>query len=1035
MAYVETALYCDSVAYNAIPMWTASTVYTVGQIVRQRAAPAVGNERCFVCVTAGTSAATEPTWQLNHGQFTSETGGLKWQECTAMPAMNGDNVNTNNWNAVNGLATQVGTIIKNVANTLYLIGNGGGTSTITAEPAWSTTPGGSTLDRGMVWITLGPVSAFTARWAAPAARLAHLLNSNTTWLNNAGMTIYVGDDHAESSASSINLTNGFACSILCVDHTAAFPLGSSHLRNTASVTAAPGSTLFIVSGSTVAALPTFWYGFQFIFNGSSGGMSIANGAGNRSRFEQCTFYQQAATSGAKIILGATTSSQVEAKNCTFRLSDPSQYIQPYAGLAKLENCSFVIPTMTSANALFGGSGAQSNLIVEGSDLSVIGAGALMGAGATPHTGYYLFKDCLLPSGFVAYLTGAASMVHAALVDLVRCDAGGNYRNERYDMNAAETTSTSVVRSDGANDNGTPISHRVVTTANASDTSHVFNAIPLAIKNATIGSRTVTLYGIVDDSRLPKNNEVWPSVEFLGSSSSPQGSFVSARALPLAVAASLAADTSAWDSKVPARNNNAIACWSLVDIQNIVLSNNNLTAVTTTNSPGVRYVGGFSSGKWYFEATMNVWTGGGCEIGWATAGATLTGGGLAKQAVVTKGTTAAGGIMIDATYSGSNLGTRANGDVIGIAIDIGAGLIWFRVAASGNWNGSGTANPATGAGGLSLGALAGTVLYPIFAAAAVNESCTANFGGSAFVGSIPSGFSPVGSAAVGQAYVVGSIIKVASNPGRVFFCTGAGTSEASEPGSVASATWNLSDATAALSGGNLVATVSANGQGARSNAGQATGKFYFEVSVQASSTTNTCIGVGSRNATFSAFGSGPCTGGIGITRGLGTPIYRNGGLIAGGSLGDTTGVGKYSFAIDLTNKMFWVRWNGGLWNGTAGADPAFNVGGVDMSQWWTSSFPAYAIFGSNSLISFTANFGATAFAYAVPAGFSAGPVQIGYTSAVDGDTVSDGGATFRAGCRFKTPVTITPQQAGYVYAYPKFGRASANYYLDPVVYLS
>jgi hypothetical protein len=75
-----------------------------------------------------------------------------------------------------------------------------------------------------------------------------------------------------------------------------------------------------------------------------------------------------------------------------------------------------------------------------------------------------------------------------------------------------------------------------------------------------------------------------------------------------------------------------------------------------------------------------------------------------------------------------------------------------------------------------------------------------------------------------------------------------------------------------------------------------------------------------------------------------------------------------------------------------------------------------------------------FAQTVPSGFSAWDSGLpGYSTAVDGDVVPDLGAIFRAVCRFKQTLPLyspPPAQAGYLYAYPKFGRASTTYFLDP-----
>ena len=70
------------------------------------------------------------------------------------------------------------------------------------------------------------------------------------------------------------------------------------------------------------------------------------------------------------------------------------------------------------------------------------------------------------------------------------------------------------------------------------------------------------------------------------------------------------------------------------------------------------------------------------------------------------------------------------------------LVWARVGADGEWNGSPTANPATQVGGISV-PYTGLPVYA-FGGGMVfefgdSDKITANFGGSAFVGTMPTGF--------------------------------------------------------------------------------------------------------------------------------------------------------------------------------------------------------------------------------------------------------------------------------------------------------
>lgn len=53
-----------------------STAYTLGQIVR----PATGNGHLYICIVAGTSGGTVPTWPTVAGQVVTD-GAVTWAEC------------------------------------------------------------------------------------------------------------------------------------------------------------------------------------------------------------------------------------------------------------------------------------------------------------------------------------------------------------------------------------------------------------------------------------------------------------------------------------------------------------------------------------------------------------------------------------------------------------------------------------------------------------------------------------------------------------------------------------------------------------------------------------------------------------------------------------------------------------------------------------------------------------------------------------------------------------------------------------------
>jgi hypothetical protein len=551
MAYVESALYVDSAQYALVAQWAATHAYTVGQIVRQLAAPTANNERCFVCIVAGTSLGTEPTWVLTKGAKTVESGGPTWQECTALPGLNSDSINTPAW-AVSAGAIVLGAVIRNVARTIYLICTTAGTAGTGVEPTWNTTLGATTADGSVTWTCIKSSGNFPA-WAAPAARLA-LFNS-ATWLVNAAMIIFVGDDHAESGAT-ITINPAFSCSIICIDHTVALPAGSGNLKTTASVTNTSGTYAFMGTTGGAAGIFFYVYGIQLIQSASSPGYIANYGAYFEGKFESCSFsFQPGGNFSHSLGYIGLPGVALEFIGCTFQFNVATSSLLMGGSSVLMRNCA---TSGVSPGTVFQGQGGGvgAPLVCEGCDFSNV-SGTLVGGASIGSN--YTFKDCKINSAVTVASLGSAAGV---TIDLNRCDSGGtNWRNERYTALATETTSTVVVRTGGASDGATPVSHRVATTSNLSSTNISpattrHPVIPLAIWNAVTGSnRNVTIYGIANDSRVPNNDEVWFDVEYLGSASSPLGSIASGtKSNVLATGTALTADTSAWDSAATARAN-------------------------------------------------------------------------------------------------------------------------------------------------------------------------------------------------------------------------------------------------------------------------------------------------------------------------------------------------------------------------------------------------------------------------------------------------------------------------------------------------
>lgn len=165
----------------------------------------------------------------------------------------------------------------------------------------------------------------------------------------------------------------------------------------------------------------------------------------------------------------------------------------------------------------------------------------------------------------------------------------------------------------------------------------------------------------------------------------------------------------------------------------------------------------------------------------------------------------------------------------------------------------------------------------------------------------------------------------------------------------------------LSSGDLVATDSGGSDydAVRATLGKTSGKHYFEVT--RGSTGNVSIGVATSAHTLSSGTS--YIGGQAASWGFYSQgHFYNNGASAGNPLGGYGSGAVISVALDLDAGKLWFAENG-VWSGdpAAGTDPAFS--GITGTI-----FPA---FSADAGASGTANFGASAFSYTPPSGFSEG----------------------------------------------------------------
>jgi hypothetical protein len=232
---------------------------------------------------------------------------------------------------------------------------------------------------------------------------------------------------------------------------------------------------------------------------------------------------------------------------------------------------------------------------------------------------------------------------------------------------------------------------------------------------------------------------------------------------------------------------------------------------------------------------------------------------------------------------------------------------------------------------------------------------------------------------------------------------------------ASSNWNPNDKSTriTLSNNNLTATINTSNNGnVRANTARRTGKYYCEF-------TATTIG----SAGF--YGFGICLSSYSLTANF--PVSNlYAGYIASGSISynnvsslamPAIAAGNVvSMAVDFGNNALWFRVQGGNWNNNAANNPATNTGGVTIANLTTqgSLFPFWSGWTTNDAT--TANFGASAFTYAVPSGFQAWDIMAPQSQTVGASPVAltaPGNGSFIVSGGTVTAITLTRGAAAAV----------------------
>lgn len=448
--------YCGSTKHAAVAQWAANTVYGAGAIVRQLAAPAKGDERCFRTAAGGTShGTTEPTWVLT--------------KAAAQPAD--------------------GTISD-----------------------WTEVTGNSTYG-----------------WTAPHASIAKAV----TWMA-AGDTLYVNSAHdyqwADSATIQIPGSAAALSRILSVNDGLELTPGASET----------------CAGAANIALNVQGYGYLYgvTLQGGSN-LSTVSLHDYRNEFylvlEQCTITVK---SNGSLVIGEPYNGEsglVELIDCTVSFNHAGGYVALYGQELRMRGCSVTgtAPTILFQAASYGGP----NLVVSGTDLSVLGSGKSLVKGDSNYHISAHFENCKLGSD-VSLTSAAAYAQGGVTVTMVNCDsADTNYNYQKTCYQGTITDATATYRD--ATDGTTAFSRKMVTTAGANFISPLVSD-PIAVWNETTGSAVTVTVEVVTDNVTLTDAEAWIEVEYLGTSGVPLSLFTSDRAANiLATPANQTASSVTW----------------------------------------------------------------------------------------------------------------------------------------------------------------------------------------------------------------------------------------------------------------------------------------------------------------------------------------------------------------------------------------------------------------------------------------------------------------------------------------------------------
>lgn len=382
-----------------------------------------------------------------------------------------------------------------------------------------------------------------ATWALAKADI-----TGAAAIDAAGDTIWVSDNHAESTAANLTFSlNGSVTAptrLLCGDDAAEPPTA---LATSATVTANITGSNITISGYV------YGYGITFVSGTSTGNpvITLNSGATQIQIYENCNF-QLAGTGGGGVIrpiAAGQASNRTEWRNCGIKFAAAGQGIQMNGGEFRwiggsLQSGGTSPTALISATNVGAATASGVAAVIEGIDLTNASSTINLCTNSLSAGTRIIFRNMKMPASWSG-TPNSGTLNAGCRIELYNYD-GNNYSLWIEDGQGSIKHETILVRTNGVSDGATGLSWKMVSAANAAFPVAILYSPEFAIWSDITGSPvTVTVEILRDSATNLKDNEIWLELRYLGTSLSTLSSFITDRVDLVTTAADQATSSATW----------------------------------------------------------------------------------------------------------------------------------------------------------------------------------------------------------------------------------------------------------------------------------------------------------------------------------------------------------------------------------------------------------------------------------------------------------------------------------------------------------